>query len=86
MLSGCTNYFRTKWKENFDEEPNIEILNKWISEDAVKIQSYITYFDRRKNDLQTVLATYWIPFKAVIVKVDVESKSAVTFYVPDDNK
>lgn len=85
IITGCTNFFRTKWKENFDEEPDIEMLNKWISEDAVKIQNYITYYDKRKEELQTILATYWIPFKAVIIKVDTESKSAVTWYGPDDN-
>lgn len=85
IITGVTNYFKTRWKENFDEEPDIAMLNKWIQEDAVKIQNYITYFDKRRNELQTVLAAYWIPFKAVVIKIDLESKSAVTYYSPDDN-
>ena len=86
ICTGTTNYFRNKWKEHFDEEPDIERLNRFIMEDAVKIQPYITYFDKRKNELQTVLATYWIPFKAIVLKVDLESKSIVTFYTPEDTK
>lgn len=80
IITGVTNYFRTRWKENFDEEPDITMLNKWIQEDAVKIQNYITYFDKRRNELQTVLAAYWIIEKEVVVKIDAESRSAVTWY------
>jgi hypothetical protein len=83
MVTGYTNYFRDKWKQQFQEEPSVEKLNKQMDL-SIRIQPYLIFWDSKAAKLVKILASYWIPDSNIVVKVDFESKSFVTYYSPQD--
>lgn len=86
MLTGYTTYFKDKWLKVYKTEPNVEELNTKIQNSSIRVQPHMVFFDTRKNDTIKILATYWIPDCDIIVKVDLESRSLVTFYCLADLK
>ncbi len=84
MITGFTRHFEKKWIDEFGEDPSVEDINDSL-EDAICIQSYSVLYDRRKEDLHNVLAIYWTVADNLIIKVDSESKSAVTYCSQHDN-
>lgn len=86
VITGCTDFFIDKWIEINGTKPDIEELNDWVLNKSLCVQSFLVYFNKKKESVQRILACYWIPSKNIIVKVDIESKSAVTWYSPEDAK
>lgn len=86
LITGYTTFFKDKWSKVYNEVPTVDFLNDSLQKSAIRIQPYMVFFDKKKNDLVKVLASYWIPEENLVVKVDVESKSCVTFYCIDDLK
>ena len=86
MITGATTYFTEKWLKVYKKEPDIEELNNHIQSKAVRIQPHVMYWDERSSKTVKILAAYWIPDMDIIVKVDLESRSAVTFYGLGDLK
>lgn len=86
IITGYTKYFENKWKNEFDNIPSIEELNSHLKNGAVKLQSYISYYDNKKRTMENVLEIFWVPDKNLVFKIDPTSSSAVTFYRPTDKK
>lgn len=86
MITGATTYYSEKWMKVYKEEPDIEELNNKIQNSSIRVQPHMVFFDERKREPVKILATYWIPSMEIIVKVDLESRSLVTFYCLSDLK
>lgn len=85
-ITGYTNYFKQKWFDNYNSEPVIEELNDSLEKRSIKIQQYKNLFDKRTKTFTNILAVYWLPNSDIILKIDAETKSIVTFYTKNDFK
>ena len=85
MITGCTRFFENKWLREFEVVPTIDELNNYLKY-SVKIQDYVSYYDKKKGNVDNVLDIYWIVKKDLILKIDPLSKSAVTFYTIKEAK
>lgn len=83
MITGFTKHFETKWIEEFGEAPSVEDISKELNT-AICIQNYSVLYDRRKEELKNILAIYWTTERNLIIKIDSESKSAVTYHTQSD--
>ena len=84
MLTGCTTLFAEKWKKAYKTEPNMEELNNKIQNRSIRIQPHMVYWDDKSSRLVKILAAYWLIDLDVVVKCDLESRSAVTAYFKSD--
>lgn len=78
VITGVTNFFRKKWFDIFQISVNVEALDEQLrSNNCILIQPYVGIGSR---ELKNVLAIYWLVEEGLIIKIDLESKSAVTFF------
>jgi len=82
VITGVTNFFRKKWFDLFQISVDVEALDSQLrSNNCILIQPYIGIGSK---ELKNVLAIYWLVEENLIIKVDLESKSAVTFFAKQE--
>jgi len=79
VVVSLTRHFTKRWGERCGFIPTIEEINQTIGA-ATKIQTQMLVYRLRHGEYRAfkILAAYWHHPSGVIIKVDEESKSAVT--------
>ena len=85
-ITGYTNKFKEKWLANFGAEPVVDEINDYLLYKAQRIQKFIPAIRFNTTSDKNVLASYWVPSKHIVIKVDTNSRSAVELHTEQDTK